>query len=484
MLRKPATFGLIGALLCYFAMGTVHVQMMPRYLGMDEVRHVAYALALMDGEWPKMTDTMDLKRLHTPKRRDSNLMAAANHPPLYYWLIGPPLKVGYDAGQHDLAVRIARYLTLLMGGGALVYMWRIASAFFPRQPAIPVVTTMLIAILPAYINTCALAYNDALHVLTTTAFFDAAVRMYLHGPTRGRIAAVGVWMSLAMLTRFPAVLVFGPALSLCFLGVVRHTEGPLPRRIGLGTALAGGLTLLVAATSGWFYYRNYQLYGDITGAGTALAGFHRKTRGSLPSVLLDFKAWGGLIGNYWIRFAGLVFLGGVPEYVLHSLNVVSLVCALEVGFRAMSQRGTALLRDERFVAGLHAVAAAAIILLAMFYFYSKGGLLNQRYFFAMIWLPALVGSAGYALTKFRELPMAMIGLWSLLALYVLERYAERIVKSDAGFGVARALAAQGVPFATGFAILAAVVFGGGLALVLTAVSRLHVPLLPAKPPES
>jgi len=85
----------------------------PPFTGNDEAAHVAYALRVADGHLPRVTDRSAASPIGplVPGR----LIYTANHPPLYYALVGPPMGGLADAGHPGAALRLARLANAQIG---------------------------------------------------------------------------------------------------------------------------------------------------------------------------------------------------------------------------------------------------------------------------------------------------------------------------------------------------------------------------------
>ena len=69
----------------------------PPFTGNDEAAHVSYALAVADGRLPEVTDRAPDGAI--PGLQAGRLLYTANHPPLYYALVGPRRAALADSGR-------------------------------------------------------------------------------------------------------------------------------------------------------------------------------------------------------------------------------------------------------------------------------------------------------------------------------------------------------------------------------------------------
>ena len=82
-----------GILLVFLALGLYQVLALKPFRPLDEPRHAGYALYLADGKLPKVSDPLPHQRLGIRHLGSRNIVAAANHPPLYYLMVALPLKL-------------------------------------------------------------------------------------------------------------------------------------------------------------------------------------------------------------------------------------------------------------------------------------------------------------------------------------------------------------------------------------------------------
>lgn len=467
------TSGVLGVLILFLALGVLNVSMIPRYKPADEPRHTAYALLLAEGQWPRVTEKLPYAKLQTGRLNSGNTVAAANHPPLYYWYVGPTLKAASDAKKMDRGIFRARLMTLALGALALVYAHRIVRLFFPKHPSVAIATMAMVAMVPSLINTCSIVYNDALGLLTTFAAFHGALRILMLGPSRWRIGVAGLWMALAVFTRISGLFVVAPALLLTFIAMLIHVKGSFWRKLLSATLVSGGMVLGIAAMSGWFYWRNYKIYGDVTASDELLKIFHRKPHGTTRQLITSLSSWKAMFRSLWGRLAGGVNLKGTLEHLITALCAVPLLAVPKTMFHVRS-RWRAILTDKRWVAVGTALLAAVFVFVPMFMYHAKGGNLNARYAFAILWFPAMLLALGGASLRTPALAQWTVAGFAVSTLMIEELYARALTgRAGAEFAVVFALKANGSKkfyeswiWILGFFVL-------GLVMAVRAVGALH-----------
>jgi len=466
--------GLLGVLLVFIALGSIHLFAIPPFAPLDEPRHIAYAIEIGEGHLADVRDHVQLEKLHVRRIQGTHMMAAAAHPPLYYLLVCLPLKWSSQSGDLTWGTWVSRGVTLLLGIAGLLYAYLAAALIVPLKRSLALSATAFCAFMPAFDNVSALVHNDSLAFLTTSALFHAVLLVVLQGPTRGALVSVGVWASLAAATRFASMIVVAPALATVGLVLLFAPGKPWSRR--LSETLLIGLTLLgaVAATSGWFYLRNYRLYGDVTAAKALVEGLNRPVRTSFLHNVVTPSLWRTLVSDLWGRLAGGVKLDGTVTQLGSLFFFGGLLSALWPVLRAARARGWAMLRGKQAAAVAFLVIAAAFVVLPIFEFYSRGGNMTARYYFPVLWIPLLGVAVGYAHFK-SNLPgaAALIGA-ALLCLLTTEVYIGQLVGlKRGGLAFDRGFARAELPAPELWVAALLVTFAVGIALILSAWSALR-----------
>ncbi|HXK18629.1 MAG TPA: hypothetical protein VNG33_12540, partial [Polyangiaceae bacterium] len=199
--------GLLGVLLVFVALGTIHLFAIPPFAPLDEPRHIAYAIEIGEGHLADVRDKVQLQKLHVRRIQGTHMMAAAAHPPLYYLFVCLPLKWSSQSGDLTWGTWVSRGVTLLLGIFGLAYAYLAARLIVPLKRSLALSATAFCALMPAFDNVSALVHNDSLAFLTTSALFHAVLVVVLQGPKRAALVSVGVWASLAAATRFASMIV-------------------------------------------------------------------------------------------------------------------------------------------------------------------------------------------------------------------------------------------------------------------------------------
>lgn len=471
-MNRALTRGLAGALLLYAALGLVNVLGVPLFRPDDEPRHAAYALRIAEGKLPLVTETVPTDRLGIPPLK-TNIMAAANHPPLYYALVGGPILWGSNHHAIPAAMYIARTITLLIGAAGVVYSWLIFRVFAPNDPKLVGLATVLLATFPSFVNYCSLVHNDALAFTSATALFYYLVHALVHGWTPRNKAYFALWAAIVGLTRFSGILVLAPAFVVPLVVPFYHETGSTPQKLWSGVKTSLFAAFAVVATSGWFYARNYQLYGDVTGAAELLDVLHRKTRPGMLYQLVNPKPWGIFHDDLWGRLGGIHALYGSVTVIARTWTAGVVIGLILAANRLRTTDWRASWRNSRVAAYGFGMAGFGAVVLPVFEFYSRGGNIYPRYYFPMLWVVALAAAVGW--TSFRSVTATLFSVVTAVVfsaaitdVYLQTLYG--VVDQPRDTILQTAMAASGVPapeFVAGGLFLLGC---AGLTLVLTALT--------------
>ena len=183
---------------------------------------------------------------------------ATYHPPLFYGLTLAIdwIAVGFGAARnHPLALKA---IPLLAGFGQVWLAARLARRLLPADPGARASAALFAGFLPVNLYIAAYFSNEGLHAFLAGAAFVLAAEILLgKGVPLGRAALLSLLLGLALLTKFTALLVAGPALLAVGIKAAWEWRG---RPLAIARAIAT-LVVPLLAVAGWFYARNFVLYG-------------------------------------------------------------------------------------------------------------------------------------------------------------------------------------------------------------------------------
>lgn len=335
-----------------------------------------YLAAALLTHWVDTDDIAEVRRLNPhatigiPLARDNKNMVVHSDEPEWPWR------------GTVLALHLARLLSVALGSGTLWLVGRLALRLAPRRPSVAVVAMLLTGLNPMFLFISASANNDNMVSLLATATLLLLVSIVQQGVrSRRRVGLIGALVGLACLSKLSG-LALVPLVGLgLLLSRLRETDSGRPddtlliervlharshldawkRALLLWVLDLIWLLLSVVAIAGWWYLRNWTLYGDPTGLNIMLEIFGR--RKSVPTAL---EAWGEFRGfriSYWGLF-GVVNVLLNPEWVyplLEGLLLFGVVGALI----AIVRRIRARRRPEGLSSWLLAAVWVAVVAMSL-----------------------------------------------------------------------------------------------------------------------
>jgi len=207
-----------------------------------------------------------------------------------------------------LAVRVIRLLSVLLGAVTVYFTFRLALEALPGRDGLALAAAGFTACTPMFVFISASVNNDTLAITLSAAALwlmahwlrapaapsrrqVVAMGLLLGGAALSKSSALGLW-PLAGAALVAAKLLRSPAGLKAWVGLIRPLLKPL--------AVIYGLALLV---SGWWFVRNYLLYGDWLGWSAFIA-----IVGARPHPATLLQLWGervGFVQAYWGLFGGV-----------------------------------------------------------------------------------------------------------------------------------------------------------------------------------
>ena len=230
--------------------------------------------------------------------------------PFLHHIPGTPQNVNFYRHTPDqafpyhgtaLAVHMIRWFSLGLGALTLVAAYRLALAVFPSHTWLALLATALVAFNPKFIFVTASVNNDNLLMpLSTTILL---ICMQVMQPNRRwgvrQAVGLGLLLGLAALTKVSGLILW-PVAALAMGWRAWKEEGRNLRGgiwgLGFESLIVFGLALLV---SGWWFWRNQQLYGEWLGLQTMIAIAGPRVI-ALPDLIRE--EWYGFYRSYWDVF--------------------------------------------------------------------------------------------------------------------------------------------------------------------------------------
>jgi len=350
-------------LVAFVLLSTTYSVVTPIFEAPDELQHYFFVQHLADGEGlPVITGPVP------------DIQAEVHQPPLYYalgalatfWIDTAPLtdfvwrnphaQIGVPTASGNvnmvvhsaeesfpyrgvtLAVHLVRWLSVLMGAVTVLATYCIARQIMPRQKELAIGAAVINAFNPQFAFISGTINNDNLVIVLFALAALLLVTLTRRAETsevsetsevcktevsRGRLILLGLVIGLASLTKLTGLMLL--PLAAVVLGVVAlHHQRLIPF---LGRMAIVSIMALVVG--GWWYTRNWLLYGDPLGMKIMPILFRTRVyRPSLLELLAEFKGlrmsfwalfgWFNILAEPWLyrTFDGLALLGAAGLLLL------------------------------------------------------------------------------------------------------------------------------------------------------------------------
>ncbi len=312
---KPATMrrvlvGPIPLLLAFLVLGLTYNFVVPPFENLDELEHF--------GVVRHIAETGRLPVHSAPEARIYHYRQEASQPPLYYLLSAGLVRLlGLQADDADAYIRFKPRVACGPGAPALydnraifyhnphqeAFPWRgtllmlhvlrawstllqtvtvagtylLARQAFPRQRQMALLATAVVAFNPQFLLVASGVNNDNLVTPLATVALYGLLQTLQTGLSARRTLMLGLLIGLAGLSKLSGWLLLPLTLGVILFRTLypfqRETARP-PSKIGHWSLVIGHWSLLIGhsslvilpalALSGWWFWRNWRLYGDPT----------------------------------------------------------------------------------------------------------------------------------------------------------------------------------------------------------------------------
>ncbi len=337
-------------LILFAALGVLYSLATPIFEASDERWHYPVVKYIADGQGLPVQDPA----VSTPWHQEGS------QPPLYY-MLAAGLTFWIDTGDFDevqrpnphaivgmpqvvgnknmflhtereswpwqgttLAVHLIRLLSVGLGMVTVWLTWRVAGQLWPGDGRVWLLAAMLTAFNPMFLFISASVNNDNLAAPLAAGSALVLLRVLRRGQRLQDGLWLGILMGLGALTKLSVMALLPVAAAALTWDAWRRRSW----RVGLlnGVVIMVGLALI----AGWWYWRNWTLYGDPTGVSRMLdiAGRRDETL-TLRGLWAEFE---GFRISYWALFGGVSILADQWVYtILDGLILVAGVGILVAG---------------------------------------------------------------------------------------------------------------------------------------------------------
>ncbi len=342
-------------LIAYIALALIYSVVTPMFEAPDENYHFAFIQRLTQSwELPVQDST-----IKTPWDQEGS------QPPLYYLLASlvarivpadvtayplaknPHAQIGIGLAQinhnvfvhtadetfpwHGLALRfhLVRFFSIVMGAVTVYAVYRTAQLAVRESPTVVrIVAAVFVAFNPMFLFITSSINNDNMVMLWGVLASWLMLAIIQNGYTTRRAALLAIVIALASLSKLSGLTLYVPTGAMLILlalnhhnftdsaGELRHTQSITWRQLIMAVVLFGIAFVVIA---GWWYVRNWQLYGDPTGLRAMIAIVApRQTPYTLDTMLNEMQ---GLRISFWALFGWFNVIG--PDWFLTAMDILT-----------------------------------------------------------------------------------------------------------------------------------------------------------------
>ncbi|MDQ7033387.1 MAG: glycosyltransferase family 39 protein [Anaerolineae bacterium] len=159
-----------------------------------------------------------------------------------------------------LATYILRFFSLILGAGTVFVTYLIGRELFPEKPSFALTAAGLNAFLPMYLYITASVNNDNLSNFLSNLLLLLLIRLVQvqESPSLKLYVLLGIVTGAGLLSKLNIGFLIPIVAVVLLIISIRLRDW---RPVIIGGLISGSLTIAIA---GWWYYRNWTLFGDPT----------------------------------------------------------------------------------------------------------------------------------------------------------------------------------------------------------------------------
>jgi hypothetical protein len=352
-------------LILFMVLGTVYSLVTPLFETPDEVWHYLYVKHIADGSGLPVYE----EGVTFPMRQE------ASQPPLYYLVNGwattfidtsdasqvvrynPHAAIGVPSAWGNrnvtshtalegfpyqgtaLAAHVCRLLSVLMGAATVLCTYAVARRLFPQPSWLAPAAAAFNAFHAQFIFISASINNDVPTTLLAALCLWLSVCIAQDGPSPRRLTALGAVLGLAALSKLNG-LVLMPLVVVILVALAWKSRQAWSALVRWCVWVFGS----AAVVGGWWYARNWWLYGDPFGLDLMFAVL--PPHAQRPSTTRLLHLLDGALKSFWAVFGWFNIVVEPWVYVLFELLLLtaSLGLILLAYRRIVQERRTDLLR--------------------------------------------------------------------------------------------------------------------------------------------
>ncbi|MAJ58597.1 MAG: hypothetical protein CBC48_00855 [bacterium TMED88] len=181
------------------------------------------------------------------------------HPPAFHTLVAVISRVTGIGPSSEWAAGLYRIVPMAAGWTTVWLTGRAARRLWPEEALRPSIAIAVAGLLPMNLYMSTYVSNESLHATWVSASLVLATEMILASAWAWRHALLlGVTLGLGLLTKFTSLALAPLIAGLTASRLWIVDRQPVQRMLGVG----GALMLISCCIAGWFYARNWILFGD------------------------------------------------------------------------------------------------------------------------------------------------------------------------------------------------------------------------------
>ncbi len=362
-LNRRERYALIVLLTLFLVLATVYNAVSTPFEAPDEIGHFYYVVHLLqtgrlpvvpadtpppsyehEGAQPPLyyvTSALFVRVLSAPLRLDLedagapldiNPHSTCGRPDACYnvvYLAHDPHQERFPYGGRVRVLHVVRLWSSLLGMATVAGVFAAVRSAFPGAPAAAWLAAGLAAFTPEFLFTAGAVSNDNLVTALTTWGVYLALRLLRDGLRWPRTLGLGLLAGLAALSKLSGALLLPLALLVIPLAAMLQRPRLLHQKSSSHSFAIPHLSFVIRhssfvilsflAVAGWWFLRNWTLYGDLTGTLPildALSLRHGMSAGVLIRELPGlFCSWWGVFGctvppaGFYLFYLPLVLVG-------------------------------------------------------------------------------------------------------------------------------------------------------------------------------
>jgi hypothetical protein len=213
------------------------------------------------------------------------------------------------------AFHLLRFTNIVVGILILLVVYKTVSLIVPAETCLPVAATGFVVLIPQFTYICATISNDAFSILFGSLTLYFLLRFVLSASMHLKeVLLISVSVSLAVLSKQMTLCL----IPVCYVAVL--VKGDVREK----AKNLAAMTIVISLLAGWYYARNWLLFGDVLNLKTQMEEFsfllvERKTLAQFFGVYFPSYFVPRFIKSFWGSFGYTTVWMGWSTYLFYSV---------------------------------------------------------------------------------------------------------------------------------------------------------------------